>query len=195
MIKPIFITPTQKDINKISIKFYWSNRNYVHNQDATLNINYTKFSASLGNHYPLLGFQFLDFEKNKEDEATYTLLIDRFRKKEWKGVTTNFTKTRTAGYKHETLTDATKNNRKSEIEITSNNMLIDFGQPEFFKNLIFPNLKGFNKTRQLNIARIKFAFRIRKTKGTEIQESKHIGFINMLGIKTETSKAIDYALK
>ncbi len=185
----------QKSIDNIILKFYWSNRNYIHNDRPELNINYIKFSSTLKGYYPLLGFDFQNLEENKEEGATYTLLIDRYRKKEWKGSNTNFSKTRTAGYKHETLFDAEENNRKSEIEIISDKMLIDFGQSEFFKNLRFPNLTGFNKVRQLNISKVKLAFRIRKTIGAEIEESKYLGFINMLGIKTETSKVIDYALK
>jgi len=195
MIQPINIKSNKKSINDIALKFYWSNRDFVHQENAALNIDYTKYSNNLGGYYPLLGIEFLHLEENKEDGTSYILLIDRYRKKAWKSSRTNFTKTRTAGYKHEALIDAAENNRKSEIEITSDKMLLDFGQPQFFKTAMFPNLKGFNKTRQLNIAKVKIAFRIRKTKGTEIQESKHIGYIDMIGMLTKTGRKIDYVIK
>lgn len=194
MIQPINIKRRTKSINDIALKFYWSNRDFVHQENVALNIDYTKFSNNLGGYYPLLGIKIQHLEENREDGASYTLLIDRYRKKAWTS-RTNYTKTRTAGYKHEALIDAAENNRKSEIEITSDKMLIDFGQPQFFKTALFPNLKGFNKTRQLNIAKVKIAFRIRKTKGAENQESKHIGYIDMIGMLTETGRKIDYIIK
>lgn len=122
-----------------------------------------------------LGIDFSNFDF--EDGYSYTLLIDRYKKKENSG------RMRSAGFYHEK--DAEKMKRINELDIkpVSTKQVFDFNQEFYFQPERFPNFVGGKKRNGFSSA-LKLGFRIRITddKGNSV-ETGYIGFIDMVGTK------------
>ena len=126
--------------------------------------------------YYLLGVDFSNLEFKKG--YSYTLLIDRYKKRESKG------RGRIAGFYHEV--NAEENSRRiNELEVkpVSTKQVFDIKPQYYFKKEAFPNFIG-SKRRNSMSSSLKLGFRMRITdeKGNAV-ETGFLGFIDMVGTR------------
>ena len=121
-----------------------------------------------------------------EEGTTYTLLIDRWRKAEFKRQDdiTGIKYYRDARFYHEKEQDAIENNRLSEVEITSNIQYFDFNQDRYFRPVgnRFPEFTGHGTKGVVgNTASfLRLGFRIRIDNGVDAPtETGNLGSIIM----------------
>ena len=150
-----------------ALSFVVDKNELVSNQ---VNISYYKLGIDFGE---------LDFTQGN----TYTLLIDRWRFAERKGLSGD---KRQGRFYHEKLADAIANQRQNEIVITSNFQFVDFNQDRYFKfdaNLN-PSNTGMAKkgqSGQQKASYLNLGFRLRIDNGVDAPvETGHIGYIQMI---------------
>ena len=192
----INITPEfqYEDLDNIDMRFFWS----------SLRPRKAISSSRIGGTYSLLKVQLENYDlikNNRENGEVYTLLIDRYRPQEYKGGS-QFD-SRRAGFRHELMPslDGEKTNRINEIEILQNHMNLDFKQDFYFKpfngkydqHTAFPAPTGSSPNRsqsdsfklgsKVRKGWVDLGFRIRvQIKDKILYETKHLGFIRMLGV-------------
>lgn len=148
-------------------------------------------STHINGHYYKLGIDFNNLVL--EDGYTYTLLIDRRRRHAGKGAKGGF---RLNKFYHENLTEATLNNRVSEVQVTSaKGQKFDFNQDRYFTGP-FGRATGTSDGRNITIGgKIRFinlSFRLRITKGDEVFETASLGQIAM-NINDNGGPVVSYA--
>lgn len=131
------------------------------------------------------------------------LLIDRYKSKRRKG-TNNSGEIEYAksGFKHpDVALSGITEIRPSEIPITNQKMILDFGQEHYFRIHAFPipkGLRGKKKQYRYNINTITgkgwnyLSFRIRITKDGTTYESNPLNMLKLIGISSSVSNYISY---
>jgi len=190
----------QNSIQQMKLDFFWSLRDNLNETPETRWFTSTRIDGKVAK----LGVVIQNYELlNSFTDATFTLLIDRYRKGGKKGQPNNILypdkNVRKSKYRHENFnqTDGFFSvNRINEIEVTSSEMLLNFGQDFYFREKhttfaddFFPRPKG-KKSKNIHSTSIVkqgfvdlgFRMRIEIPSESYIWESHHIGFIRMLGI-------------
>lgn len=168
------------DTSGDAVSFVISKDELVSNQP---NISYFKLGIDFG------GLEFVE-------GTTYTLLIDRWRFAERKGLSGD---KRQGRFYHEKPADAIGNQRLSEVEITSNFEFVDFNQDRYFKfdvNNLSPSNTGMAKKGQsgnYKASYLNLGFRLRIDNGVDAPiETDYIGYVQMVAFAQNLS-GIDYA--
>ena len=164
------------DTSGDAVSFVISKDELVSNQP---NISYFKLGIDFG------GLEFVE-------GTTYTLLIDRWRFAERKGLSGD---KRQGRFYHEKPADAIGNQRLSEVEITSNFEFVDFNQDRYFKfdatNNLSPTNTGMGgKGRTTNNAAsyLNLGFRLRIDNGVDAPiETDYIGYVQMVAFSQDVS--------
>lgn len=135
----------------------------------------TDVILSNGTYY-LLGVDFSNFEFKKG--YSYTLLIDRYKKRESKG------RGRIAGFYHEVNAEETsKRINELDVESVSTKQVFDINPQYYFKKESFPNFMGSKRRNSLsNSLKLGFRMRITDEKGNAV-ETGFLGFIDMVGTR------------
>ena len=168
------------DTSGDAVSFVISKDESVSNQP---NISYFKLGIDFG------GLEFVE-------GTTYTLLIDRWRFAEWKGLSGD---KRQGRFYHEKPADAIVNQRLSEVEITSNFEFVDFNQDRYFRfNAIDlsptnTGMGGKGATTLGAASYLNLGFRLRIDNGVDAPiETDYIGYVQMVAFAQNLS-GIDYA--
>lgn len=192
------LNAVQNSIQQMKLDFFWSH------MDDEGEPMYTRYfvSSRIGGKVAKLGIKIQNYSVlDNFPGATFTLLIDRYRKTGWRGNAKNYPvqSHRKAGYKHAdpTKPDTYGTLRKYELQITGSKMLIDFGQDFYFREKgvtfgaqdSFPRATGtkpksFHLTSSTALGYVDLGFRIRIEIADENYkwESQHLGFIRMIGV-------------
>lgn len=156
------------DTSGDAVSFVISKDELVSNQP---NISYFKLGIDFG------GLEFVE-------GTTYTLLIDRWRFAEKKGLSGD---KRQGRFYHEKPADAIGNQRLSEVEITSNFEFVDFNQDRYFKfdpTTLSPNNTGMGykgRTKNYAASYLNLGFRLRIDNGVDAPiETDYIGYVQMV---------------
>lgn len=210
------LNAVQNSIQQTKLDFFWS-----HKDDEGEPVGTRYFdSARIGGKVAKLGMKIQNYSILEDmPGATFTLLIDRYRKTAWRGDANNYPvkSYRKAGYRHVDTTkpDTYSANRLYELPITGEKMLLEFGQDFYFrpKGVIFgaqnafpratgTKPKSFHMTSATALGFVDLAFRIRIEIADEdyLWESQHLGFIRMIGvddnsIPLERKQFITYSYK
>lgn len=154
--------------------------------------------------YYKLGIDFSNFTLSAGN--TYTLLIDRWRNQEYKGL--NSPVARVSKFYHEQPQDAIANGRLSEVPMTTSTIqYFDFNQDYYFCSLSditspneFPRVKGhtnrgFNYNPSTTRGILRLGIRIRIDNGVDTPiETDYLGFITMIGTIDATGDIFAYTI-